>query len=289
MDLGGARRGVDMGPSAIRLSGVIEELSRLGHDVRDFGNVIVRTRATLEEGDSSARHAREVLRACASLAEMTGEVLDDGRVPVHLGGDHSLSIGSLWAMAKRHGPGGVIWIDAHADLNTPDTSPSGNVHGMPLAAALGMCANFPDFRHDGWPQCSVDPRHAVLVGIRELDPGERRYLRSPGAPTVFTMSDIDHRGLANVMAEAIAIASGAGFLHVSLDLDVVDPADAPGVGTPVRGGLTYREAHTMMEQLSDQPISSLDVVEVNPVLDTHNTTGELACELVCSLLGKRIL
>jgi arginase len=287
MDLGGNRRGVDMGPSAIRLAQLVEHLTELGIDVADMGNVIVHTRALIDEGDSSAHYLDEILRACEAAAQMTSTALDEGRVPVMLGGDHTVALGTLWGMARTHGPGGVIWIDAHADLNSPATTLSGNVHGMVLAAALDRAGSA--FHRPPWPAQCVLPGHTVLIAARDLDPAEREALRSPGAPRVFTIADIDRRGMAAIAEEAVRIASGAGFLHVSLDLDSVDPKDAPGVGTPVRGGLSYREAHTLMEIIAEAPVSSLDVVEVNPVLDMRNATASLAAELTCSLFGKRIL
>lgn len=289
MDLGGNRRGVDMGPSAIRLAEVVEQLQALGVDVTDMGNVIVHTRALIEEGDPRAHYLDEILRACDAAARMTVEALESYRTPMLLGGDHTVALGTMWGMAQSHGPGGVIWIDAHADMNTPETSISGNVHGMVLAAALGHHTAGEPFVNPDWPRACVLPEHTVLIASRDLDPGERLALNRPGAPRVFTMADIDRRGIADVTEEAIGIASGAGFLHVSLDMDALDPKDAPGVGTPVRGGLSYREAHTLMEIIATSPFSSLDIVEVNPVLDVRNATASLASELVCSLFGKRIL
>lgn len=292
MDLGGNRRGVDMGPSAIRLTDLVERLATLDVNVIDLGNVIVHTRSLIRHGDDHAHYAEEILRSCDAAATMTLEALDEELLPLLLGGDHTVAMGTLWGLAKRFGPGGVIWIDAHADLNTPDTTLSGNVHGMALAAALGRCAHHPLFQTEstrGWPELCVLPEHTVLIATRDLDPGEVAYLRQEGGPTVFTMSDVDRMGIATVAEEAIRIASGAGFLHLSLDLDALDPHDAPGVGTPVRGGLTYREAHTLMELLAASSFTSLDVVEVNPVLDTRNMTAELAAELVCSLFGRSIV
>ena len=287
MDLGGNRRGVDMGPSAIRLAELVEHLTALGVDVTDMGNVLVHTRALINEGDAQAHYLDEILRACEAAARMTIDALDQQRIPLMLGGDHTVALGSMWGMAQRFGPGGVIWIDAHADMNSPDTTMSGNVHGMVLAAGLDRAGSA--FHRSGWPAASVLPEHTVLIAARDLDRAERDALRAPGAPRVFTIADIDRRGSAAVAEEAVAIASGAGFLHVSLDMDSIDPKDAPGVGTPVRGGLSYREAHTIMEILSEAPVSSIDVVEVNPVLDVKNATASLAAELMCSLFGKRIL
>ncbi len=276
-----------MGPSAIRLAELVEQLSHLGVDVEDMGNVLVHTRALIDEGDPSAHYLHEILRSCEAAAQMTCDALDQGRVPLLLGGDHTVALGSMWGMARHHGTGGVIWIDAHADMNSPDTTLSGNVHGMVLAAALGRAGS--GFHRADWPEQCVQPGHTVLIAARDLDPAEREILRSPGAPRVFTMADIDRRGISAVVEEAVRIASGAGFLHVSLDMDSIDPKDAPGVGTPVRGGLSYREAHTIMEILAEANISSIDVVEVNPVLDMKNATASLASELMCSLFGKRIL
>lgn len=287
MDLGGNRRGVDMGPSAIRLAELVEHLTALGVDVADMGNVLVHTRALIEEGDAHAHYLDEILRACDAAAQMTTDALAQQRIPLMLGGDHTVALGSMWGMAKQFGPGGVIWIDAHADMNTPETTLSGNVHGMVLAAALGRAGE--SFHRAEWPTQCVSPGHTVLIAARDLDPAEREALRSPGAPRVFTIADIDRRGIAAVAEEAVRIASGAGFLHISLDMDSMDPKDAPGVGTPVRGGLSYREAHTIMEILADAPFSSIDVVEVNPVIDVKNATATLAAELMCSLFGKRIL
>ena len=289
MDLGGNRRGVDMGPSAIRLTDFGERLTRLGVEYEDLGNVLVHTRALIEHGDEKAHYLTEILRSCEASADMVVDALERELLPVMLGGDHTVAIGSLWGMASRYGPGGVIWIDAHADMNTPATSISGNVHGMSLAVAMGHCSNDPRFRTERWPEQTIDPKHTVLIATRDLDGAEREALSQPGAPRVFTMSEIDRRGIAEVAEEAVAIASGAGFLHVSLDLDALDPADAPGVGTPVRGGLSYREAHTLAEIISATKIDALDIVEVNPVLDMRNATAELAGELMCSLFGASIL
>jgi arginase len=289
MDLGGNRRGVDMGPSALRLTDMVARLVSLGLDVVELGNVLVRTRGLVESGSTDAHFLDEILRACDAAAQMTVDAVERECVPLLLGGDHSVAIGSLRGMASVHGPGGCIWVDAHADLNTPSTSLSGNVHGMPLAVALGRCADDPRFHSDRWPDRSLDPRHTVIIAARDLDPAEQAYLRTPEAPRVFTMQEIDRRGLASVADEALEIATGAGFLHVSLDLDALDPRDAPGVGTPVRGGLNYREAHTLLEIVSTANPSSVDIVEVNPVVDVRNQTADTAAELVCSLFGASII
>jgi arginase len=279
-----------MGPSAIRLTPVAEQLEQMGIEVTDMGNVLVHTRALVESGNTDAHFAEEIMRACDAAAQMTVDALDEGLTPVMLGGDHSVAVGSMRGMASRLGKGGAIWVDAHADLNTPKTSVSGNVHGMPLAIALGACSDDPRLAARApWPDECVDPAHTVIIAARDLDPGEKEWLNREGGPHVFTIADIDKRGISEIAHSAIRIASGAAFLHVSIDLDSVDPKDAPGVGTPVRGGLSYREAHALMEILSSADVSSVDVVEVNPVLDIANRTGLLAGELICSLFGKRIL
>jgi arginase len=289
MDLGGNRRGVDMGPSAIRLTDMDDRLRTLGVDVVELGNVLVRTRGLVDSGTGDAHYVEEILRACDAAAQMTVDAIERKCVPMLLGGDHSVAIGSLRGMASVHGPGGAIWIDAHADLNTPKTSPSGNVHGMPLAVALGMCSDDPRFASERWPVRALDPNHTVIIAARDLDDGERALLRRGDGPRVYSMQEIDRRGIAEVADEALEIVDGASFLHVSLDLDAVDPRDAPGVGTPVRGGLNYREAHTLMEIISSAGPDSVDVVEVNPVLDVRNQTAETAAELICSLFGASII
>ncbi|MCW2955276.1 MAG: rocF [Thermoleophilia bacterium] len=289
MDLGGNRRGVDMGPSAIRLTDLVARLEALGVDVHELGNVLVRTRGLVERGTSDAHFVEEILRACDAAAEMTVDAAQQGLVPLMLGGDHSVAIGSLRGMASLHGRGGAIWIDAHADMNTPESSESGNVHGMVLATALGLCDDDPRFQSDRWPAQALDPAHTVIVAARDLDDAEKLALRAPNAPRVFTMQEIDRRGIASIADEALSIASGAGFLHVSLDLDSLDPRDAPGVGTPVRGGLDYREAHALLEIIAPAKPNSVDVVEVNPVLDDRNQTAETATELIASLFGASII
>jgi arginase len=289
MDLGGNRRGVDMGPSALRLTSMTERLTNMGIDVVELGNVLVRTRGLVDSGSGDAHFVEEILRACDAAAQMTVDAVERDCVPMLLGGDHSVAIGSLRGMASVHGPGGAIWIDAHADVNTPATSPSGNVHGMPLAVALGACASDPRFASDRWPARALDHKKTVIIAARDLDEHERAFLRTPDAPRVFTMQEIDRRGIAAVADEALEITDGAAFLHVSLDLDALDPRDAPGVGTPVRGGLNYREAHTLLEIIATAQPDSVDIVEVNPVLDVRNQTAETASELVCSLFGASII
>jgi len=288
LDLGAGRRGVDMGPSAIRYAGLEQQLvEKLGVRVTDAGNVISPVAETTAMGDAQARYLSQILDLCDRLSGLVAEAAGRGALPLVLGGDHSVALGSLVGMAKVRGAGGVVWIDAHGDVNTPATSPSGNVHGMVLAAALGLAGD--SFQRDGWPLPAVEPGKLALVGVRSLDDGERALLREIDAK-VFTMSEVDRIGVEPCMREAIAHAAGGAFLHVSLDLDVVDPDYAPGVGTPVRGGLSYREAHLAMETVAESGlIDSMDVVEVNPILDRENATGQLAVELVASALGARIL
>jgi arginase len=289
LDLGSGRRGVDMGPSAIRYAQLAEQVEALGYTIDDLGNVDTSQAEALDEGDPGARYWFAIKATCEQLARGVVGAVHNGELPLVLGGDHSIAVGTLGGLAAAHGgPGGVIWLDAHSDVNTPDTSPSGNVHGMPLAIALGLTHD-PRFESDAWPLPMLLDEHTVLIGVRSVDEGEKRRLRGLGA-RVYTMSDVDRRGIGPVIEEAIDIASGGAFMHVSLDMDVVDPEQAPGVGTPVRGGITYREAHLGMEILAKSGVlSSLEVVEVNPVLDEHNATASLAVELVCSALGARIL
>ena len=289
LDLGSGRRGVDMGPSAIRYAQLAERIGALGYDLRDRGNVGAGMVEALNVGDPAARYWDAIKRTCEELAEAVGQAVRAGEIPLVLGGDHALAIGTLGGLATAHGaPGGVIWLDAHADINTPATSPSGNVHGMPLAIALGI-ADEDRFTSAAWPLPMLSETATVLIGVRSVDEGERRRLRDLGVK-VFTMHDIDRYGMHRVVEEAIEIASTAAFLHVSFDMDVVDPDQAPGVGTPVKGGITYREAHLAMELLAKHgKLASLELVEVNPVLDEHNATASLAVELACSALGARIL
>jgi arginase len=288
LDLGAGRRGVDMGPSAIRYAGLAEHLAeKLGISTSDFGNVDAPVAESTEVGDDNARYLGPILELCDRVAKLVAEARRNGRTPLVLGGDHSVALGSLVGMRSVHGPGGVVWLDAHGDLNTPDTSPSGNVHGMVLAAALGLAGDA--FAYDEWRLPAIEAGKLALVGVRSLDRGERELLKKLDAK-VFTMSEIDRVGIEPCMREALAHAGGGSFLHLSLDMDVVDPEHAPGVGTPVRGGLSYREAHLAMEIVAEVgTVDSLDVVEVNPVLDRENATGKLAVELVASALGARIL
>jgi arginase len=288
LDLGaGGRRGVDMGPSAIRYAGLGERIDELGVACRDLGNVAAPLRERTDPGDARARYLGAILGACEEVAGRVAEASRDGLVPLVLGGDHSIALGTLGGMASVHGTGAVLWIDAHGDLNTPETTPSGNVHGMPLAAALGCAGD--GFARAAWPLPAVDPERTVLIGGRAFDDGERRLIHELDL-AIFTMAEIDRRGLEPVVREALDRVHEAPFVHVSLDLDVIDPDVAPGVGTPVRGGLSYREAHLAMELIAEAGvIDSLEIVEVNPILDHENATARLAVELVASALGARIL
>jgi arginase len=285
LDLGAGRRGVDMGPSAIRYAGLQERIERLGRRCVDWGDVEVGLPEATEVGDPRARYLAAILRSCARVAALVAAARTSGYLPLVLGGDHSIAIGTLGGLARAAGPGAVLWIDAHGDLNRPESSPSGNVHGMPLAAALGVAGD--SFASDAWPTPSLE--RVALFGVRSLDAGERELIGKLNA-RVFTMSDLDRGGVERAMREALEFLSGARFLHVSLDLDAVDPMVAPGVGTPVRGGLSYREAHLALELVAESGLlDSLELVEVNPVLDRANETGELAVELAASALGARIL
>jgi arginase len=288
LDLGAGRRGVDMGPSAIRYAELEQHLQQtLGVSTIDLGNVEAPVAESTESGDERARFLPQILALCDEVAKLVESARAAGQTPLVIGGDHSVALGSLVGMASTGGPGGVLWIDAHGDLNTPDSSPTGNVHGMVLAAALGLGG--PEFARDGWTLPAIEAGKLSLVGVRSLDQGERDLLKRLDAK-VFTMADVDRIGVESCMREAIAHATGAAFLHVSLDIDVVDPETAPGVGTPVRGGFSYREAHLAMEVVAEAAqADSFDVVEVNPVLDRENTTGKLAVELIASALGARIL
>ena len=285
LDLGAGRRGVDMGPSAIRYAGLQERISGLGRVCADWGDVEAGVAEATEIGDPHARYLEAILRSCEGVAKLVGDAQATGSIPLVLGGDHSVAIGSLGGMARARGAGGVLWIDAHADLNSSGTSPSGNVHGMPLAAAFGVAG--PEFARPAWPYPSVE--RAALLGVRSLDAGERALLGELDV-RVFTMSEIDRLGMERAVLEALAFLDGTAFLHASIDLDAVDPTFAPGVGTPVRGGLSYREAHLALELVAESGrLDSLELVEVNPILDRENETAALAVELAASALGARIL
>ncbi|GAB6878665.1 arginase [Halorubrum gandharaense] len=290
-DYGANRRGVDMGPSAIRYGGLAEELAGAGVETTDGGDLLVpraeeRDPDAEQLGAGNAKFLRETADVCARLGDEVAATLAAGEVPLALGGDHSIAIGCLVGSA-RDAEIGAVWFDAHADLNTPSTSPSGNVHGMPLAAALGVG----EFEGVEWANApGLSPENVVLVGLRSVDDAEVELIRERGF-TAYTMSDIDERGITTVTEEAMAVASaGLDGVHVSLDLDWLDPHEAPGVGTPVRGGVTYREAHTAMELVNEADcLRSMELVEVNPTLDQHNETAELATELAASAFGKRVL
>jgi arginase len=292
LDLGGGRRGVDMGPSAFRIAGLDAGIAALGCPTVDRGDLVVPIPETKNEGDPTKRYIREIARVCQRLYQMTLASLEKGALPVILGGDHSVAAGSVAAVAdharRRKKPIGLLWIDAHGDMNTPASSLSGNVHGMPLAAIVG---NEPaELAGIGGFTPKVHAASTVLIGVRDLDDREKEQVKASRV-RVFTMKDIDRLGVAAVMERAIAIAArGTAGIHVSFDLDVCDPAVAPGVGTPVMGGLDYREAHTVMEMIADSGrLLSLDMVEVNPILDVRNQTAQIGTELVLSALGKKIL
>jgi arginase len=292
LDLGGARRGVDMGPSAVRIAGLGDQITALGRAVTDLGNLPTPIPETQQAVEHTKKYIHEIARVCRQLYDVATRALDAGALPVVLGGDHSLAAGSVAASADgirrtARKPLGLIWVDAHGDMNTPQTTTTGNVHGMPLAALLGQ---EPAELASIGATPSVLPEHTVLLGIRNLDEKEKGKIRAAGVH-VFTMKDIDREGIASVAARALDIAAaGTGGIHVSFDLDACDPTFAPGVGTPVKGGLDYREAHMVMELVADsQRLVALDLVEVNPTLDVRNTTAEFAAELALSALGKRIL
>ena len=292
LDLGQSRRGVDMGPSAVRVAGLEARLEAVGHNVEDGGNVAVAIPEQKKEGAAHAKYLKEITATCTKSAELVMKTLEAGKVPLVLGGDHSVAAGTVAGVAefyrKQNQKIGLIWIDAHSDMNTPDTSPSGNVHGMPLAAIMGLGPNELGNIFNFSPK--IHPENCVLVGIRDVDAHEKENIRRAGVE-VFTMRDIDERGMRSVMEEALRMAGrGTAGYHVSLDMDWIDPEDAPGVGTPVWGGATYREAHLAMEIISDHGrMLSMEIVEVNPVIDEHNQTADLAVELALSAFGKKIL
>ena len=292
LDLGQGRRGVDMGPSALRVASLNARVKSLGYEVDDLGNIPVEQAEAWPEGDATAKYLPQIAAACDALSAQVSEALSRGQAPLVLGGDHSVAIGTVTGVSRhfrrQNQHVGLIWLDAHADMNTPETSPSGNIHGMPLACILGYGPA--KLASLGGYQPKIAPQNTAIVGLRVVDQLEKQHVRESGV-RVFTMRDIDERGLRAVMEEAIRAASAgtAGF-HVSLDMDFVDPKDAPGVGTAVRGGATYREAHLAMEMICDsRNMVSIEVVEVNPVIDEANRTADLAVELVMSGLGKRIL
>ncbi len=295
MDLGGDRRGVDMGPSGIRYAGLANKIADIGYRVKDRGNIRV---ADPDEGLAThtdqladptprprAHNVAEIVRVSEELAKVVEDIAKAGNIPVVLGGDHSIGIGTIAGLDRAGKRAGVIWIDAHGDINTPETTPSGNVHGMPFAVALGLAGDpFPPALRG-----TTDGKCGVLLAIRDIDAGEKVNIAKAGV-TAITMADIDRIGMAAAMERAIAVAGAAGAIHLSLDMDALDPREAPGVGTPVRGGLTYREAQLAMEMLAASgKLRSIEIAEVNPILDSHNATASLAVELVGSALGETIL
>jgi len=293
LDLGGGRRGVDMGPSAMRIAALGEQIASLGHTVVDRGDLPSPIPETLGLRDEHKKYIRDIAKVCQKVYQTSLGSLDEGAMPLVLGGDHSIGAGSVaaaaeWARRTKDLPIGLLWVDAHGDMNTPATSLSGNVHGMPLASLLGP--EPAELSRIGSFSPKVLPAHAVLVGIRNLDEREKVAVRDSGVH-VFTMKDIDRQGIASVIEQAVNLAgAGTAGVHVSFDIDVCDPLIAPGVGTPVKGGLDYREAHMVMEMVADSGLlTSLDLVEVNPTLDVRNTTAQLATELALSALGMKIL
>ncbi len=285
MDLGQSRRGVDMGPSALRYAGLSQRLRKLGLTVEDVGNIQVPVRDTLPESGGMA-FLPAVVQACEAMYEQGQKAVADGAIPLFIGGDHSIAVGTVGGVT-HHAPSGLLWIDAHGDFNTPESSPSGNIHGMPLAALMGL--GRPELVNLGRPGPKLKASEVILIGTRDLDLEEQRLLKE-NRIGIYTMRDIDERGIAEVVREGLARLKHLHRIHVSLDMDCLDPTDAPGVGTPVAGGISYREAHLVMEILADTGcIGSIDVVEINPILDQRNKTAEVAAELMASLLGKAIL
>jgi arginase len=292
MDLGASRRGVDMGPSALRVAGLQARVKQLGHSVEDIGNISVKQPEEMSFGEKRAKYLAEIADASNDLGLVVQKSLEEGYTPLVLGGDHSIAAGSTSGVAayfrKEKKQIGSIWLDAHSDMNTPETSPSGNVHGMPLAAILGY--GIPELHELFGYSPKIEPQNVVLVGVRDLDSQEKKFIKKLGV-RAFTMRDIDERGMREVMADALKYAmDDTDGIVVSLDMDFVDPSDAPGVGTPVRGGATYREAHLAMEMIADsEAMVSMEIVEINPIIDEHNRTAILGVELALSALGKKIL
>jgi arginase len=292
MDLGSGRRGVDMGPSAIRIAGIEERLRELGHTVVDEGDIAIKNMEELKVGDVHARYLTEIARASTVACRKVDRIMSRGHFPLVLGGDHSIAAGTVSGIAafcrRKRKRLGLLWVDAHGDINTPESSPSGNIHGMPVASLLGFGPDKLTGIGGKFPK--VDPANIALVGIRSLDDGEKRRLKETGVQ-VHTMSDVDRQGILRIMKKALArVTDGTDYVHVSFDLDAVDPTVAPGVGTPVKGGLDYREAHLIMELLHDSGVmTSLEMVEVNPILDQGNASATFAVELVQSAFGKKIL
>jgi arginase len=291
MDLGANRRGVDMGPSALRIAGLEEKLTALGYQVHDQGDVVIGIKECQRIGNPKLKYMQEIVRTAEILSNQVEKSLEKGHLPLCIGGDHSMALGSITGVAaycrRQSRTLGVIWLDAHADANTEKTTPTGNIHGMVVAALLGL--GHPELTHIGAFTPKLDPRQFAIIGVRSIDPAEKDGIRKLGVP-VYTMTDVDRRGMDAVMSDALEDLQNADHIHVSLDLDCVDPAEATGVGTPVSGGLTYREAHLCMETLADQGgLHSMDVVEINPILDIRNQSAQLASDLVASVMGQRIL
>jgi len=292
LDLGAGRRGVDMGPSAFRIAGLAGKLTHLGHKVRDGGDLFVPNPEVSRTGARNLKFLPEIVKVCRALHERVRRSMDAGRLPLTLGGDHSLAIGSLAGVAAHHRARGthfgLLWVDAHGDVNTPETTPSGNIHGMPLAASLGLGARA--LTRLGGFAPKVAAERTVLIGVRDLDPGEKTILRDSGI-TVFTMKEVDGLGMSAVVERALSVVTrGTAGFHLSFDLDAIDPSLTPGVGTAVPGGINYREAHLLMEMIADSgQLASFDLVELNPILDNRNVSGEIGVELALSALGKRIL
>ena len=285
LDLGAGRRGVDMGPSAFRVAEIHSRVRALGYEVADRGDIDVFIQETRDAGDPRMKYLTEIRHTCEAVRDEVDAILGEGAMPVVLGGDHSIAMGTLAGLARAGHRAGVIWMDAHGDINTPDTTPSGNVHGMPFAVALGIA-------EDPFPKAlrgTTDGKSCVLMAIRDIDAGEKDNIKEAGV-TPITMADIDRLGMAKAMEQAIAVAAKGDGIHLSLDMDAIDPDEAPGVGTPVRGGLTYREAQLAMEMLAASgKLRSIEVCEVNPILDRENRTATLAVELIASALGQTIL
>lgn len=287
MDFGQMLRGVDMGPAALRYTGLIPRLRRLGHDVKDEGDIPIPVR---DDGPArqgvADRYVKEITRVSRETYRAGCRVMGQGRMPIFLGGDHAISIGTVSSVAVKE-PVGLIWVDAHADFNTPQTSPSGNLHGMPLAVLTGD--GYPSLVDAGHPGTKIPLDHVVMIGQRDLDPGEKKRIKACGI-TIFTMRDIDEQGIGAVAAKIMGKFAHLKRVHLSLDMDALDPVEAPGVGTPVPGGISYREAHLLMELLADSgKLCAMDLVEINPILDQANKTAKLAVELILSALGKSIL
>jgi arginase len=287
MDFGQSLRGVDMGPAAVRYTGLIQKLRALGHEVVDKGDISI----PIRDDDALSKsekvdYVKEITQICTAVYEAGKSVVEEGRFPLFIGGDHSVSIGTV-AAATHQEPAGLIWVDAHGDFNTPQSSPSGNIHGMPLAVLTGE--GYDALLNVGSPGVKVMPEHVVMIGQRDLDQKEKERLKASGI-TVFSMREIDESGISAVANKALMKFAHLKRIHLSIDMDALDPLEAPGVGTPVPGGITYREAHLLMETLADSgKITSMDLVEINPILDSANKTARLAVELTLSALGKSIM